>query len=172
MQHEMYDSVSPHVFYHSLRTLSLLLAPMAPHIAAEMWHILFGLQANGDRGTSWSGSVPSEHVFAQPWPVSPLSATELEAWHGDDKFDVTVCINGKKAGTMAVRASDWRHCQDAENVDLSSTALELVRQAASTSLRARLEGIGSDTAVQKVIVVPANKLINIIAPAAAKSKSK
>lgn len=53
-------------FYQALRTLTLLLAPMAPHLASEMWFIL--LKEGPTISNDWIGSHEGS-LFEQSWPT-------------------------------------------------------------------------------------------------------
>ncbi len=53
-------------YYQGVRCLLLMLAPMAPHISAELWEALIQV---GPRLTSdWAGTSEQLDLFAQPWP--------------------------------------------------------------------------------------------------------
>jgi leucyl-tRNA synthetase len=68
------------LFYFSLKSLILLISPMAPHLGEELWEM--------------SGGKPS--VFSQEWPHYNESALEL------DKITMVVQINGKLRGSFEV----------------------------------------------------------------------
>ncbi|UCC79515.1 MAG: class I tRNA ligase family protein, partial [Candidatus Zixiibacteriota bacterium] len=70
------------LFYYSLKTLILLIAPMAPHLGEELWEMAGG----------------NASVFSQNWPAYDKSAMELE------KVTMVVQINGKLRGTFDVPA--------------------------------------------------------------------
>lgn len=74
--------VEPELFYFSLKTLILLIAPMAPHLGEELWEM--------------AGGNPS--VFNQKWPEYDKSALEL------DEITMVVQINGKLRGSFNVSA--------------------------------------------------------------------
>ncbi|MFN0057367.1 MAG: class I tRNA ligase family protein [Planctomycetota bacterium] len=64
----------------TLKTFAVLLAPFAPHVAAEMWEVLGG----------------ADNVFAQPWPeFSPELLRPLES-------EVGILINNKLRDRMVV----------------------------------------------------------------------
>jgi leucyl-tRNA synthetase len=71
------------LFCHAIRQLILLLAPMAPHLAEELWQMIDG--------------EPS--VFSQSWPEYDPSALELS------KITMVVQINGKLRGSFEVAVS-------------------------------------------------------------------
>jgi leucyl-tRNA synthetase len=55
-------------FYECLRCMIIMLAPMAPHVAAELWQalVLHGPAVASD----WSGDSASQNVHSQRWPQS------------------------------------------------------------------------------------------------------
>lgn len=61
------DTKNTKTYYKSIRSLLLMLSPMAPHIASEMWHSLVsqGPQLNGD----WFGDSSNLNILDQKWPV-------------------------------------------------------------------------------------------------------
>jgi leucyl-tRNA synthetase len=67
---------------HSVDTLVLLLAPMAPHVTAELWSRRHGASAD---------------VHAQPWPVPDPAMLEEEL------VTLVVQVNGKLRERLAVR---------------------------------------------------------------------
>ncbi len=73
------DPPGDHYFF-SIRQLILLLAPMAPHLAEELWHVV--------------GGKPS--VFNHHWPAWDESALLL------DTITMVVQINGKLRGSFIV----------------------------------------------------------------------
>jgi len=69
-------------FYYSIQTLILLIAPLAPHLAEELWNMIGGI------GT----------VFAQKWPSFDEKALELNT------ITMIVQVNGKLRGNFDVPA--------------------------------------------------------------------
>ena len=66
----------------AMKTFTLLLAPMAPHLAEELWQIL-----------------GHEHTLAyEPWPTYDPALLK------DDEIEVPVQINGKLRGRVVVPA--------------------------------------------------------------------
>jgi isoleucyl-tRNA synthetase len=167
-----HQQVSPNVYYHSLRTLSLLLAPMAPHVAAEMWQLLYGLQQSSlSCSSSWSGgAAASDDVFAQPWPQSPVSLDELQHWqlHQDASVDVVVCFDGKKAGTVQMPVTSWSVLCEADNATQQTQVQRLLADSSALMTKLHRAAATSSNAdstaaiIQKCIVVGNSKLINII----------
>jgi leucyl-tRNA synthetase len=70
------------LFYFALRQLILIMAPLAPHLCEELWHMI------GDSGS----------VFAQPWPGFDPQALELRT------ITMAIQINGKLRGSFDVSA--------------------------------------------------------------------
>jgi len=70
-------------FHHSLDIFMLLLAPSAPHLAEEIWHL-----------TGHSGSI-----HQQPWPEASI---ELAA---EELVEVPVQVNGKLRATIWLPAN-------------------------------------------------------------------
>ena len=66
----------------TLKTLTLLIAPFAPHIAEEMWEQLGG----------------TDSVFYQSWPVYDESKMK------DDEITIPVQVNGKTRATIVISA--------------------------------------------------------------------
>jgi len=76
------EGVRPEVQKEVLELLTLMLAPMTPHIAEEMWEIL------GHSGGLWTVS----------WPVANAELAQ------DDDLEIPVQVNGKLRGKLKVSA--------------------------------------------------------------------
>lgn len=76
-------------FLFGLKTLLLLLTPMAPHFACEVWHNL----VNGDQEINVKSSA-----IAQPWPTFNQEALQY------DTVELVVQVNGKVRGTVTIPA--------------------------------------------------------------------
>ncbi len=87
----------------ALRTLLILLAPFAPHLAEELWLKLGGRNA----GDALAGSS----IHAQRWPVADASALVR------DTVPLVIQIKGKVRGNLEVPA-------DADKATLEKLALE------------------------------------------------
>jgi leucyl-tRNA synthetase len=74
--------VSPATIAELLRKLTLLLAPFAPFLAAELW------QQMGESGS----------VFAQPWPVADAELAR------ESEIEIPVQVNGKLVTVIKVAA--------------------------------------------------------------------
>jgi leucyl-tRNA synthetase len=73
---------SPQLFLYSIKSLILLISPMAPHLGEELWEM--------------AGGEPS--VFNQKWPEYDHSSLDLE------KITMVVQVNGKLRGSFDVPA--------------------------------------------------------------------
>jgi leucyl-tRNA synthetase len=80
------------VMLELLRTLTLLLAPFAPYLAAELWEML------GEK----------DPILRAPWPVSDPELAK------EDELEIPVQINGKLAAVVRVAAdADSKAIEDA-----------------------------------------------------------
>jgi leucyl-tRNA synthetase len=77
------NGVRPEIRREVLQILTLLLAPMTPHIAEEMWEML------GNKEGLWNAS----------WPVLEREQLELAK---DDEVEIPVQVNGKVRTTLSV----------------------------------------------------------------------
>ncbi|AEW06434.1 leucyl-tRNA synthetase [Sulfobacillus acidophilus DSM 10332] len=78
------EQVSPELRQHVLESLVLLLAPMAPHLAEELWHHL--------------GHTESVHLAA--WPDYDPK------WLEERQIEIALQVNGKVRGRMVI-TPDW-----------------------------------------------------------------
>jgi leucyl-tRNA synthetase len=79
------NGVRPEIQKEVLQILTLLLAPMTPHIAEEMWEML------GNKDGLWNA----------PWPV--LADVQLELAK-DNEVEIPVQVNGRVRATLKVPA--------------------------------------------------------------------
>ena len=108
----------------ALRTLPVLLAPFAPHLAEELWHRLgANPDPDSDNGTA--------SVHRQPWPA--LDPTALQR----DTIPLVIQVKGKVRGSLEVPA------------DADAATLEKLALASDVAAR-WLEG----QPPRRVIVVP------------------
>uniref|UniRef100_A0A4W4HBV7 leucine--tRNA ligase n=1 Tax=Electrophorus electricus TaxID=8005 RepID=A0A4W4HBV7_ELEEL len=134
------SQASPRVVLHSvafeqaLATLCLLTAPMAPHLASELWAAL--------TNPHLKDSVRYGDVLQQPWP-----SVDPEYLQTPDTLEVSVRINNKAYGTVTVPR---QVAQDSEKVR------ELVLDS---PLGARLL---ADRIIKKAILSPRTALINFL----------
>jgi leucyl-tRNA synthetase len=77
------NGVRPEIRKEVLQILTLLLAPMTPHIAEEMWEML------GNSGGLWNA----------PWPVLVDEQLELAK---DEEVEIPVQVNGRVRATLRV----------------------------------------------------------------------
>jgi leucyl-tRNA synthetase len=120
------------VAQEALRSLLLLLAPFAPHLAEELWQKLGG-DSDGDGNGDGAGSI-----HRQRWPVADASALLR------DTIPLVIQVKGKVRGSLEVPA-------DADSATLEKLAL------ASDIAQKWLEG----QPPRRVIVVP-GKLVNLV----------
>jgi leucyl-tRNA synthetase len=80
LQEPLEDSVRPEVTKEVLELLTLMLAPMTPHIAEEMWEMM------GHQDGLWSSK----------WPAANAELAK------DDQVEVPVQVNGKLRGKLIV----------------------------------------------------------------------
>ncbi|MGL4619687.1 class I tRNA ligase family protein, partial [Chroococcidiopsis sp.] len=78
------------VYAEGIKTLILLLAPFAPHIADELWHAI----------------APQESVHKQLWLKADPDALVA------DEMTLVIQINGKTRGTIQVPAQADRQLQE------------------------------------------------------------
>eukprot|EP00051_Salpingoeca_urceolata_P010667 m.130873 g.130873 ORF g.130873 m.130873 type:complete len:908 (-) comp16803_c0_seq1:450-3173(-) len=86
---DVHGSCSASVVAESVRTLLVMLAPMAPHVASELWEVV----------RAWpcpSHFDSSKDVLAQSWPAVDQTALV------QDVIDLTIQVGGKFRGTLAV----------------------------------------------------------------------
>jgi leucyl-tRNA synthetase len=79
------NGVRPEIQKEVLQILTLLLAPMTPHIAEEMWEML------GNKDGLWNA----------PWPVLADAQLELAK---DNEVEIPVQVNGRVRATLKVPA--------------------------------------------------------------------
>jgi leucyl-tRNA synthetase len=80
------NGVRPEIRKEVLQILTLLLAPMTPHIAEEMWEML------GNTDGLWNAS----------WPILANEQLELAK---DNEVEIPVQVNGRVRATLKVAAS-------------------------------------------------------------------
>jgi leucyl-tRNA synthetase len=120
-----------------LKTLTLLLAPFAPHLAEEMWCALNG-PSRGMSAAIPAGPDSPTTLAYEPWPRYDESLLKA------DTIEVPVQINGKLRGKVTVAA------------DLDAKGLEKAALS-DEKIRGLLEG----KTIRKVIVVP-GKMVNVV----------
>jgi len=96
------EGCRPSLACEALRTLLLLLAPFAPHLAEDLWLKLGGRNAGDD--------LASTSIHAQRWPVADAAALVR------DTVPLVIQIKGKVRGSLEVPA-------DADKATLEQLAL-------------------------------------------------
>jgi leucyl-tRNA synthetase len=91
---ELNAALNSAVFEESVRTLLLLLNPLAPHFSAEAWELLHSYVKDGGLVRD---ATPGIHE--QLWP------TPNEEFLKEDIVTITVQVNGRTRGTITVDAS-------------------------------------------------------------------
>jgi leucyl-tRNA synthetase len=128
------EQASPAVAQEALRSLLLLLAPFAPHLADELWQKLGGdIDSDCNSNSDGAGSI-----HRQRWPVADAAALVR------DTIPLVIQVKGKVRGSLDVPA-------DADSATLEQLAL------ASDIAQKWLEG----QPPRRVIVVP-GKLVNLV----------
>ncbi|XP_067094901.1 LOW QUALITY PROTEIN: leucine--tRNA ligase, mitochondrial-like [Osmerus mordax] len=137
------SSASAAVVQHSveyeeaLAALVVMAAPMAPHLASELWAGLSQVRTPPSPGVSWG-----EEVLQQPWPsVDPLYLDS------PDTLELAVRINNRLCGTITVSRLV---SQDAEQVR---------RLVLESPLGQRLLG---NRPIKRAILSPRTALINFL----------
>jgi leucyl-tRNA synthetase len=82
---EKYSEIEKHLVSFCIKSLLLLLAPMAPHITEELWH-----------GLNFAGS-PDDSIHIQAWPLYE------EALTLDDEIELVLQVNGKIVSKKSVQ---------------------------------------------------------------------
>lgn len=108
----------------AIRSLTLMMAPIFPHIAEEMWQRLNGYDGSGDQ-------MVIESVHVQSWPEGDAEKAK------EDEITIVVQVNGKVRDKLAVEPGT-------ANSILEEQALAL------GNVQKRING----KQVRKVIVVP------------------
>ncbi len=105
-------SKSSDLFHFSIKQLILLIAPMAPHLAEELWQMI--------------GGKPS--VFAQSWPTYDNSALRLAT------VTMVVQINGKLRGSFDVPVD----CDEESLFELASNDERIKAHLEGRTIRKRI----------------------------------
>ncbi len=119
----------------AVRALVLMMAPIFPHIAEEMWQRLHGYDGEGD---PIEQGMTTESVHVQAWPEGDAEKAK------EDEITIVVQVNGKVRDKLAVEPGTGR-----EVLEEQALSLENVQKWINGKQ------------VRKVIVVP-NKLVNVV----------
>lgn len=100
------------LFYFSIRQLILLIAPMGPHLAEELWEMIGGKSS----------------VFSQNWPTYDDSSLELAT------ITMVVQINGKLRGSFEVPAG----CEEDQLFDIANNDDRIRSHLEGKTIRKRI----------------------------------
>ncbi|KAK1172279.1 putative leucine--tRNA ligase, mitochondrial [Acipenser oxyrinchus oxyrinchus] len=137
------SQASQHVVLHSpefeeaLATLCVMAAPMAPHLASELWRGLSQVQNKLASRWHWDCDV-----LLQPWP-----SVDPEYLQQPDTVEVTVRINNKACGSVSVPQQVARNAEAVRELVLRS-------ELGTTHLHNRT--------IKKAILSPRTALINFL----------
>jgi leucyl-tRNA synthetase len=129
------------VSVETYKTLIILLAPFAPHMADEIWlNIEQSVQVSGTKKVSKTSKKPVQSIYLTAWPMVN------KKYLIDDEINIVVQINGK------VRANILLGAEEAKN-----EARVLNRALALAEIQSRI----GDKSPDRVIFVP-GKIINLV----------
>ncbi|XP_015212490.2 leucine--tRNA ligase, mitochondrial isoform X1 [Lepisosteus oculatus] len=135
--------VSPRVVLHSvefeeaLAALCVMTAPMAPHLASELWAGMSQVKNRLSHGLQWDS-----HVLQQDWP-----SVDPEYLQTPDTVEVSVRINNKAYGSVSVPLGASRNQDEVRELVLRS-------QVGVQHLKERT--------IRKAILSPRAALINFL----------
>jgi leucyl-tRNA synthetase len=138
----LYKTKSDSVYYESLRTLLLLVCPMAPHVSAELWQRL--VCVGPKHASAWAGDSVSLDVHEQSWPRA-----ESAEKYAEKSVDIVVQISGRRRGIIKVPSVVAQKKDDLERFVLASEVAEKYIRRPSCR-------------VIKSIVLPERKLVNLV----------
>ncbi|CAH2283186.1 probable leucine--tRNA ligase, mitochondrial [Pelobates cultripes] len=124
-------------FEDALASLCIMIAPMAPHLASELWKGMAHVQHKLCTQYNWDADV-----LLQPWPT-----VDPEYLRVPDTVAVSVLVNNKSYGTVSI---PYNESQDLKTVQ------DLVLQSAlgEAHLKGRI--------IKKVFLSPRTALINFL----------
>jgi len=132
-------SVKSPQYYLSLRSLILLLHPLAPHVSSEMWQAL--VKYGPAHESAWAGSSSAGDISMQRWPIANADMMQKE------EVVVAVQLNGKTRGTFLLPAAEAGN----------SSSIERYARESDVGKRALREKV-----VKKTIIPPNGKIINFV----------
>ncbi|XP_064025896.1 leucine--tRNA ligase, mitochondrial [Pogoniulus pusillus] len=97
-------------FEDGLASLCIMVSPMAPHIASELWKGLAHMQNKLCPHYQWDADV-----LHQSWPKVDLEYLQLS-----DVVEMSVLINNKACGKVPVPQQAARNCQEVHRLVLQS----------------------------------------------------
>ncbi len=134
----------------ALKTLILLLAPFAPHLAEELWQVASNQQPATSGNKDWQRATGNgqqfKSVHQQPWPKYDPELIKQE------KITIVVQVNGKVRDKIIVGATGRSPSVSANN---KNEIVELAKQSQKVSKY--LKG----KQIKKAIFVP-GKLVNFV----------
>ena len=149
------QNVRPEIRREVLQILTLLLAPMTPHLAEELWEML------GHEDGLWNAQ----------WPGFLEEQQKLAA---DEEVEIVVQVNGKVRGKVKLAAGASQNevlklaqGEGSMSAHIEGKAIVQAHLEGKTSISAHIEGKSSVSAhlegkkIVKVIYVP-DKLLNIV----------
>lgn len=147
--------VSDAEYEDAVRTLTVMLAPFAPHLASEMWERLCRTSVPP---SMIDGGLTVPDVHAQAWPVFDASAVAV------DHVIVVVQVNGKRKGELRVPSSLIQRGCSSDDAQAAEEAKQAVQELAINH-DVVLSALGADAkAVKRVIAVlnARTPLVNIV----------
>ncbi|NXN06440.1 SYLM protein, partial [Indicator maculatus] len=124
-------------FEDSLASLCIMVAPMAPHIASEMWKGLAHMQNKLCPHYQWDADV-----LHQSWPK-----VDLKYLQPSDVVEMSVLINNKACGKVPVPQQAARNCDEVHKLVLQS-------ELGAKHLQGRI--------IKKAFLSPRTALINFL----------
>jgi leucyl-tRNA synthetase len=149
------QNVRPGIRREVLQILTLLLAPMTPHLAEELWEMLG--HEDGLWNAQWPGFLEEQQKLAE-----------------DEEVEIVVQVNGKVRGKVKLAAGASQNevlklaqGEGSMSAHIEGKAIVRAHLEGKTSISAHIEGKSSVSAhlegkkIVKVIYVP-DKLLNIV----------
>eukprot|EP00052_Salpingoeca_macrocollata_P009498 m.74832 g.74832 ORF g.74832 m.74832 type:complete len:249 (-) comp17131_c0_seq2:226-972(-) len=123
-------------FFESVRTLLVLLSPMAPHIASELWE---GLQSLPLYRLPFR---PQDPILMQSWPAVDEDALCA------DTFEIGLQVDGKHRGSIPLPSRLRGHPRD---IEVAVLATDLGRK-----------WVPDPTKITKVVIPPKGHIVSIV----------
>ncbi|XP_053322981.1 leucine--tRNA ligase, mitochondrial [Spea bombifrons] len=121
----------------ALASLCIMIAPMAPHLASELWNGIAHVQHKLCTQYNWDADV-----LLQKWP-----SVDPEYFRQPDTVEVSVLVNNKSCGRVGVPFGDSRDLEKVQDLVLQSSL-------GATHLHGRN--------IKKVFLSPRTALINFL----------
>ena len=145
---------STQLYCRALRCLVILLSPLAPYVAAELWEQLITHSPYDE--CEYAGSSSSTFVTDQHWPISSSSVLNSTSENEIEVKDYTVQINGKFRGVFSIPRSVINHYLANNKADNEEN--RIIKTLEQTSVKKFLP----TSQPVKLIFVEKHSLINII----------